>query len=105
MANGLLGNEDLVASTNTVIYTPSATKTGIITVNICNRNASSVTASVAIASNTNPALSEYIEYETTIPANGVLERPGIALTSTSSIVVNVSANNVSATVFGLEQTI
>ena len=103
MASGRLGTpSDLAVSTNTSIYTcPSSTFT-VASVNICNRNATAVTVRLAIATTGTPAVSEWIEFGTTIPANGVLERTGLALDAAKHIVVHSSATNVTAMAYGIE---
>lgn len=105
MPNGRLGNQDLVANTNTIVYTPSPGKVGVFSVSICNRNATGVSVAIALAANSTPANSQYIEFQTTIPGNGVLERTGLTLNDSQSVVVWANASFVSAVVYGLEQSL
>lgn len=102
MATGRLGANDLAATTNTSVYTCPADTFAVATVSICNRNATAVTVRVSISDAATPANSEYIEYDTTVLANGTLERTGLVLQAGKIIVVRSSAASVSAVVYGIE---
>lgn len=107
MPTGRLGTGNLSAGGNgtSVYLCPSSTFT-VATLNVCNRNASAVTVRVAITTNdpasAAPVDAEFIEYDTTIISNGVLERTGIVLNATMRIVVRASTTGVSAVVYGIE---
>jgi len=102
MATGRLGVADLAAATNTTLYTVPATTFSVITLNIVNRSASVVTVRVAVASAATPADSEYIEYDVSIAAKGVLERTGIVMDTGKLLVVRSSATSVNAVAYGIE---
>jgi hypothetical protein len=102
MPTGRLGNADMSATTNTTVYTCPADTFTVATVSICNRNATAVTVRVAIAGAATPVNSEFIEFDSTIPAGGVLERTGLVLDAGRLIVVRTSAANVSVVVMGIE---
>jgi hypothetical protein len=104
MATGRLGIADLAATTLTTLYTCPATTFTVASVNICNRTASPVTVRIAVASVATPTNAEYIEYDTTIAANQVLERTGIVIDAGKLIVVRSSATGVSAVAYGIETT-
>lgn len=103
MASGTLGQADLTATTNTTVYTVASGKTATFNVIFCNRGTSSVTIRLSISSTGTPSNSEYIEYETTVPASGVLERTGIVASATKNIVAYSSAASVSVNVYGFEE--
>jgi len=103
MANGILGTPTAVgATTNTTVYTVPTDTFSVATVNVCNQNATDVTVRIAVAASGTPTAGEYIEYGTTIVANGVLERSGIVLQAGKNIVVYSSDANVSVVCYGIE---
>jgi hypothetical protein len=102
MATGRLGASDLAAATLTSVYTVPADTFTVATLSICNRNATAVTIRIAIAAAATPTNAEYIEYDSTIAANGVLERTGIVMDAGKILVVRSSTTNVSAVAVGIE---
>ena len=104
MATGRLGTADLAATTLTTLYTCPATTFTVASVSICNRTTSPITVRLAVASAATPTNAEYIEYDTTIAANQVLERTGIVMDAGKLIVVRSSATGLSAVAYGIETT-
>lgn len=102
MATGILGQEALAATTNTTVYTVPADTFSVVTVNICNRNSNARNVRIALAGTGTPDNSEYIEYDTEIQGNGVLERGGIVIGATKNIVAYASSTDVTVNVFGIE---
>jgi hypothetical protein len=102
MATGRLGVADLSAATNATLYTVPANTFSVVTVSVVNRSASAVTIRLAISSSATPADSEYLEYDTSLSAKGVLERTGLVIDAGKLLVVRSSAASVNAVVYGIE---
>jgi len=105
MATGKLGAEDLAAATDTVIYTVPSNTFGVVTVNVCNRNATNIRVRVAVADADTPTNAEFVEFDAELLANGVLERTGLVMNTGQRLVVRSDTINVSAVAFGIETTV
>lgn len=100
-----LGRADLAATTNTSVYTgSSAASQTIATVSFCNRNATAVTVRLALSDTGTPTAADWMEYDTLLPANRVLERTGICVDGTKRLVAYASGTGVSCVITGSEQT-
>ena len=102
MASGILGTGDLSSNTDTTIYDVPADTYSVVTVSFCNRSSSTASVRLAVATNDTPGANEYLEYDTSIGPNGVLERTGIVADATKKIVVRSSIASVTAVVMGIE---
>ena len=102
MATGRLGTADLSAATNTTLYTVPASTFTVATVSIVNRSAATVTIRLAVASAATPGNAEYLEYEVSLAAKGVLERTGLVMDAGKLLVVRSSAVDVNAVAYGIE---
>lgn len=103
--HGRLGAVSVPATTDTSAYAVPASRKATCTINLCNRTASAVTVRLAHVDGAIGSVddADYIEYGTSIPANGVLERTGITMTATHSLLVYASATGISAVVHGIEE--
>lgn len=104
MATGRLGAVDLIGGVMTSLYTVPTNTLSTLNLNICNRNATQISARIAVIDGALGSLSnaDYIEYDTAIYANGVLERTGIVLQAGHTLVVMTDISNVSAVCWGFE---
>lgn len=102
MATGRLGVQDLTADTDTTVYTVPVGSYAVANVSITNRNTTSISMKLAMATTGTPTAAEWIEWNTIIIPNGVFERTGLVLQGGLNIVANVNAENVGVTVYGIE---
>jgi len=102
MATGRLGVADLSAATNTTLYTVPANTFSVVTLSVVNRGASAATVRISISASATPADSEYLEYDTSLTAKGVLERTGIVMDAGKLLVVRSNSASVNAVVYGIE---
>lgn len=105
MATGRLGAFNITTTADTTVYAPLTATFGVVSVNVVNRS-SSATAQIriAVASSATPTPAEYIEYDSTLVANGVLERTGIVMKFGDQLVVSTptATPTLSVVVYGIE---
>ena len=102
MASGVYGKVDVSsASTWTEVVAASA-GTKVATITIANRQAAATSVRIALRDAVgNVTDADCIEYDVSLPANGVLERTGIVLDSSNGLHVYASAA-VSAVAYGID---
>ena len=103
MPSGILGRNDLAATTNTAVYTVPSSKVSAVNLSITNRSANTVFVRVALSNSSSPANADYIEYDSPIPPSGILERTGLVLDAAKVLVVYSSATSVSSVAYGFEE--
>lgn len=99
MAIGKLGSADLPAATDTLLFTATASQT--FNVRFANRNASAVKIRVAIGTGANPAMTDYVDYDVSIPANGILEDTGLVCSSGEKVWARSDTANVTVRAHGM----
>lgn len=103
MSNGRLGAVDLTANVDTTLYTCPAGKTATTTVAFTNRQSAPVNVKLALSTSAAPATADYLEFNTEIPAFGVLERSAVVVGAGQYLVVTSNVSGVSAVLFGFEE--
>jgi len=104
MATGRLGVANLAAATDTSIYTCPVDTFSVVTISVCNRSVSAANIRVAVSTSSTPSNEEFLEFDTSLSAKGVLERTGVVLDAGKQIVVRSSAIDVNVVVYGIETT-
>lgn len=99
MATGKLGSANLLAATDTLLFTASAVQT--FNVRFANRNATPVRVRLAVGSGASPVAADYVDYDVTIPANGILEDTALVCSSGEKVWVRSDTANVSVRGHGL----
>lgn len=103
MATGTLGQSAPPALTNTIVYTVPSATVATVNINVCNLSSSDIVeVRLAIAASQTPSNAEYIEYNTVLQPNSVLERSGIVISASKNVVVWASSFNVAVNVYGYE---
>ena len=105
MATGRLGTANITTTADTTIYTVPASTFSVVSVSICNRNTTTAaTIRLAIASSATPTVAEYIEYDTSLVASGVVERTGLVMDAGKILVVQISSASptISVVAMGIE---
>ena len=105
MATGRLGTANITTTSNTTIYTCPASTFSVISVSVANRSSSAAASvRIALASSTSPGNDEWLEYDSSLVANGVIERTGIVMDAGKILVVQISSAtpSVSVVAMGIE---
>ena len=105
MATGRLGTANITTTSDTTVYTVPATTFSVVSVNVVNRSSSApALIRIAVATSATPGLAEYIEYDSSLVANGVIERTGIVIKTGELIVVQTPTATpaLSVVVYGIE---
>ena len=105
MATGRLGTANITTTGATTVYTVPASTFSVVSVNVVNRSSSAAAQiRIAVSSTASPGLDEWIEFDSSLVTNGVLERTGLVLDAGKLIVVQTptSTPTLSVVVHGIE---
>lgn len=89
----------LVGGIDTLVYTMAADQT--INIRWCNRNAAIAKIRLAITSGGAPAAGDYMDYDLTMQANGIVEDFGIRAYNGEKIYCRSDLSNVDVRVHGI----
>lgn len=106
MATGLLASSNLSSTADTVVYTaPSAGNTTVYCkIFVTNRNGSPIVFRLALGAPGDTAIgtTNSLEFDVTIPANGILERGNVMLGPNERIIARTGTAGVSVAVCGVD---
>jgi hypothetical protein len=104
MASGKLGAENLPAGgTGKLLYTVPASTVSTVNVRFANRGTAACKIRLAIGVGANPAVTDYLSYDQTLPANGIIEDTGIVCSAGENVWAISDTANVSVRVHGFEE--
>ena len=101
MASGTLGQASLAAATNTTVYTVAATPT-TFNVSMTNTTGYPIAVNLAVSIAATPVAGEYLEYQTIILPNSVLERGGLVATAAKLVVAYATQAGITVNIYGFE---
>ena len=105
MPTGRLGTANITSTAATTAYTVPAATFSVVSVNIVNRSSSaSALIRLAVSSTATPSVDEWIEFDSSLVSNGVLERTGIVMDATKQLVIQTTTATptLSVVVYGIE---
>lgn len=97
-----LAANNLAAGADTLVHTIPVGKKCVFSVNFCNRTGGSAKVRLALTSGGAPAATDWIEYDATVAANGVLLRTALALGAGQKVYARSDIADVTVMVFGIE---
>lgn len=104
MAAGKLGAAALTtANSDIAIYPVPASTVATVNISVCNKGSASAKVRIAIGTGSAPAAGDFLEYDTTVPANGVLDRTGVVCSAGEKVFVRASTTDVCVRVHGFEE--
>jgi hypothetical protein len=105
MPSGILGRNDLAATSNTSVYTVPSSKLSVLNFTVSNRGTSTAFLRVALSDSGTPAQADFIEYDSALIPGGVLERTGLVMDASKVLVAYSSNANVSIVAYGYEENV
>jgi hypothetical protein len=105
MPTGRLGTANITTTNASTAYTVPTATFSVVSVNIVNRSSSAAALiRLAVSSSSTPNADEWIEFDSSLVANGVLERTGIVMDAGKLIVVQTTTSTptLSVVVYGIE---
>ena len=103
MASGKFGSSTLAQGVLTLLYTVPLNTVATVNVRFSNKNAASAKIRLAIGSGSSPVDGDYLSYDQSIPANGIIEDTGIVCSAGEKVWGYSAANGVNIRVHGFEE--
>ena len=103
MASGILGQVELPANTDTVVYTVPAGFITTMNINILNPTLDTSDITVYLSSSSTPTSAEKIEAGVDVDSTAVLERTGIVMEENRNLVVRSSVAGIIVNAYGFEE--
>jgi hypothetical protein len=100
-----LAASNLPAAQNVALYSVEPDRRAVFTVSLCNRTAGPIKVRLALTAGPDPTDADWIEFDTPLSANDVLERTGLALSAGQKVFVRADVAGLSAVAFGIEEPI
>jgi hypothetical protein len=101
--SGRLGTAAPAADTDTTVYTVPAGTVATLNIAACNRGAATAKVRVAITpGGAAPTDADWVEYDATIPAAGVLERSALVAGAGEAVIVRDDVGTCTYRVHGFE---
>lgn len=96
---------NLPAAQNAALYTVPAASRAVLTVSLCNRGAANAKVRLALTEGAAPVDDDWIEFDAILPAAGVLERTGLALSAGQKVFARSDVAGVTAVAFGVVEAV
>ncbi len=104
MASGKFWSGSLPVNNDQDTGAVAAGKTRTVSINLVNRDATAAAkVRIAIGTNAGATNGDYLEYDTALPPNGVLERSGLVVGAGERVILRADTLNVTARVHGFEE--
>ena len=109
MSGQRFGALDLTANTDVVLMESGLNIDSTVNVRFVNRSGTSIVVRLALVDSpastalVNLSNEDYLEFDTVVLANEVLENSGIVVPQAHSLVVRADSNDVTAIAYGFEQ--
>lgn len=103
MPSGKLGAASLAADVDTLLYTVPVGVTASANVRFANRSTSTIKVRLAVGAGAAPADTDYLSYDLPIPANGIAEDTGLALSPGEKVWARSNSAATTVRIHGFEE--
>jgi len=104
MASGKFWSGTLPANSDQDTGVVAVNNTRTVSICLVNRDASiGAKVRIAIGVNTSASNGDYIEYDTSLPPNGILERTGLVIGPGERVILRSDTANVTGRIHGFEE--